>query len=108
MANKLKEGPLSLLAECYRTQQRVKVVTRHISGVRGWCTGRLQGFDKYINLVLKDVEEQYTVLVSANRTIVGKDGKEKLRQGRRQEHRKRKLGQIFVLGSAVVTVSKAC
>eukprot|EP00959_Pyramimonas_sp_CCMP1952_P391808 8210921-Pyramimonas_sp.AAC.1 len=59
-----------------------------------------------MNLVLKDVEEEYTVLVSASRTIVGKDGKEKVRQGRRQDHRKRRLGQIFVLGSAVVTVNQ--
>jgi small nuclear ribonucleoprotein (snRNP)-like protein len=107
LTSKFKEGPLSLLLKWYQTHERVRVVTRHQSGVRGWCTGSLQAFDKYMNLVLKNVQEEYTVLLNVEREIVGKDGKTRVRRGRRQDHRKRTLGQIFILGSAIVMISKA-
>jgi small nuclear ribonucleoprotein (snRNP)-like protein len=39
------------------------VVTRHRSGVRGVATGFLTAFDRHMNLIMRDVHEEYTVLV---------------------------------------------
>ncbi|MCO5584457.1 hypothetical protein L7F22_038385 [Adiantum nelumboides] len=61
IAEKLKQGPLSLLVECYQRKLRIKVWTRHTHGVRGTLTGSLIAFDKHINLVLRDIDEEYSV-----------------------------------------------
>ncbi|MCO5569399.1 hypothetical protein L7F22_023111 [Adiantum nelumboides] len=61
IAEKSKQGPLSLLAECYQCKLRIKVWTRHTHGVRGTLTGSLIAFDKHINLVLRDIDEEYSV-----------------------------------------------
>jgi small nuclear ribonucleoprotein (snRNP)-like protein len=92
------EGPLSLLHTWYSQRSSVRVVTRHSRGVRGVAIGTLVAFDKHTNLVLKDVEEQYTVLLP-----VLKDGG---RRGRRQERRQRRLKQVLICGSSVVLVSR--
>jgi small nuclear ribonucleoprotein (snRNP)-like protein len=60
-------GPLAVLATWHAAQQRIYVVTRHASGVRGRAVGTLVGYDKYLNLLLKDVEETYTVIVKVQR-----------------------------------------
>ena len=39
ITEKFKEGPLLLLRRYYRTRVRLRVVTRHASGVRGTATG---------------------------------------------------------------------
>lgn len=60
-------GPLAVLAKWHASQQRIYVVTRHASGVRGRAVGTLVAFDKYLNLLLRDVEETYTVIVKVQR-----------------------------------------
>jgi small nuclear ribonucleoprotein (snRNP)-like protein len=60
-------GPLAVLAKWHASQQRIYVVTRHASGVRGRAIGTLVAFDKYLNLLLRDVEETYTVIVKVQR-----------------------------------------
>lgn len=57
-------------------------------------------FDKFINLVLRDVFETYTVRLPAPR--VAKNGKPRL--GWKLEQRTRSLKQVFLAGSAVVSV----
>lgn len=61
IAEKLKNGPVGLLAECYQHKLKVKVWTRHTHGVRGSLTGYLLAFDKHLNLVLRDIDEEYSV-----------------------------------------------
>ncbi|KAH8944478.1 hypothetical protein BDL97_13G112800 [Sphagnum fallax] len=61
MAEKLKDGPLGLLVECYEKRGRVLVWTRHAHGIRGTLVGFLLAVDKHFNMVLQDVDEQYTV-----------------------------------------------
>lgn len=63
ITEKFKEGPLLLLRRYYSTSVRLQVVTRHASGVRGTAVGYLHGFDKFMNLVLMNVDETYTVMV---------------------------------------------
>ncbi|KAH7294044.1 hypothetical protein KP509_28G054000 [Ceratopteris richardii] len=61
IAEKAKEGPIGLLAECYQKKSKVKVWTRHTHGVRGTLTGFIIAFDKHLNLVLRDIDEEYSV-----------------------------------------------
>lgn len=98
IVGQFQEGPLSLLHGWYSQRSSVRVVTRHSRGIRGVAIGTLVAFDKHTNLVLKDVEEQYTVLIP-----IVKDGD---RRGRRQERRQRRLKQVLICGSSVVLVSQ--
>lgn len=41
----------------------MKVITRHGRGVRGVAVGFLTAYDRFMNVVLRDVQESYTVLV---------------------------------------------
>jgi small nuclear ribonucleoprotein (snRNP)-like protein len=88
-----------VLYTLYRTKASIRVVTRHSRGIRGVSTGSLLAFDKHMNLVMKDVEEKYTVLVP----FVN----DKSRSVRRLEHRQRRLKLVFIYGSSIVMISKA-
>jgi small nuclear ribonucleoprotein (snRNP)-like protein len=149
-------GPISMLARCVGARApaaaagaaaqpqppppppppppRVAVVTRHATGVRGRAVGTLVAFDMYMNLVMADVEETYTVVVRRPRGggLAGGSGGDasssapantnnnpntkpaeqeeggseaRVRYRRRQETRTRRLGQVFVRGDSLVSVS---
>lgn len=66
------------------------------------ATGTLVAFDKHMNLVLRDVQETYTVLLRIERTTHSG----RTRRCRKQEQRQRKLKQVFVAGNSVVLVSR--
>lgn len=68
LVERVQEGPLTLLKRCLLERRSVRVVTRHAHGVRGVAVGTLRAFDKYLNMVLRDVEERYTVLLCEPRT----------------------------------------
>ncbi|KAK3255680.1 hypothetical protein CYMTET_35155 [Cymbomonas tetramitiformis] len=106
LAAKSQTGPLKVLYDCYKAQKKVFVVTRHLRGVRGNCVGQLIAFDKYMNLILKDVDEKYTALISIERKVRDSEGKEHVRYARRQDHRSRHLGQIFIRGASIVLISQ--
>ncbi|GIL75278.1 hypothetical protein Vretimale_7975 [Volvox reticuliferus] len=56
-------GPLDVLRRWHAAAARVSVTTRHATGVRGRATGVLTAYDRFMNLVLRDVNECYTVPV---------------------------------------------
>ena len=60
-------GPLTLLKRAYDSKSKIKVLTRHARGVRGSAVGTLCGFDVFMNLILRDVVEEYTVRVPVTR-----------------------------------------
>ncbi|CAK9202709.1 unnamed protein product [Sphagnum troendelagicum] len=74
MAEKLKDGPLGLLVECYEKRGRVLVWTRHAHGIRGTLVGFLLAVDKHFNMVLQDVDEQYTVRRQVPRLVRKRGG----------------------------------
>lgn len=134
IADKLQHGPLSLLVDCYRRRGRVQVWTRHTRGPRGVLTGYLQALDKHMNLVLRDVDEEYTVRLRVPRLVRvrlragarqgagdgvstegGVEQKEKASPGEfemqlklfpKLEHRRRHLQQIFLRGDSIIMVRK--
>jgi small nuclear ribonucleoprotein (snRNP)-like protein len=120
-------GPLALLKRAYDSKSQVMVVTRHARGVRGAAVGTLAGFDVFMNLILKDVVEEYRVRVPVTRerppkrgggdggaTADERDGegeeaekapRRRLRHGYRLESRTRSLRLVFLRGDSVVLVS---
>ncbi|GBG85701.1 hypothetical protein CBR_g40430 [Chara braunii] len=69
IADKMKGGPLEMLARCYSDKGRVQVWTRHAKGIRGSCIGFLEAVDKHMDMVLRDVDETYHVLTHVPRTV---------------------------------------
>ena len=119
-----EKGPLALLKRAYDSKAKVKVLTRHARGVRGSAVGTLAGFDVFMNLILKDVVEEYRVRVPVTRerppkkgggggAAAGGEAKEeeaprRLRHGYRLESRTRSLRLVFLRGNSVVLVSSSC
>ncbi|XP_071943796.1 uncharacterized protein [Antedon mediterranea] len=54
-------GHMEVLHECLQKRIRVRVVTRSFKGIRGVCIGYIEAFDKFFNLVLRDVDEIYRI-----------------------------------------------
>lgn len=104
------EGPLRVLRDARMQRLRVRIVTRHASGVRGTCDAYVVAFDKFANMVLTDVEERYTVKTKrvVEKTRVNeKSGEETttLRIAPKLDHRTRRINQVFMRGEQVVSVS---
>ena len=113
-------GPLSLLLKAMTTRRRIRVVTRHASGVRGTAVAYLLAFDKYMNLILQDVTETYTVRLMRRREVGMSNGMSMsngngngMGTGSRTrcapvlEHRRRHVQQVFLRGEQIVLVSMA-
>lgn len=66
LAQSFSEGPNSVLKQCMEKKVKIRVITGTAqNGIRGSCVGYLQGFDKYMNLFLSDVEETYSTIATA-------------------------------------------
>lgn len=124
-------GPFAVLAKWHAAGQRIYVVTRHTSGVRGRAVGTLVAFDKFMNVLLRDVDESYTVIVKVprvkqqaaqgNQAETAQPGHEQHQQQqqqgasvpartrtrwcRKQQHRHRQLDQILLRGDNIVLIS---
>ena len=94
----VKPGPVRMLVGFIGT--RVRVVTKHARGIRGEATGTLVAFDKFVNVVLRDVEEKYNV-----RLLVEKSPGGGMRP--KLDQRKRSLPLVMIKGDSLVTVSRA-
>lgn len=62
-------GPLNVIATAVHEKRRVRIVTRHRRGVRGSMIGLVLLFDDHLNMVLRDVDEEYTVRLIRGRKI---------------------------------------
>ncbi|OWR48943.1 U7 snRNA-associated Sm-like protein LSm11 [Danaus plexippus] len=63
------QGPLAALRDCVDLELRIKVITRHATGVRGELYGTLVAFDKQWNLALRDVVEVWRRKAPGKRKI---------------------------------------
>ena len=59
------EGPIGALGKLVK--RRVRVVTRHESGLRGWCEGQLLLCDRRFDLLLADAVEHFVTESPADR-----------------------------------------
>lgn len=59
IVQRVRKGPLMLLRRAYQGARKVDVVTRHARGVKGVLRAEVHGFDKFMNLLLADVEEWF-------------------------------------------------
>lgn len=100
-----EKGPLSLLARAMEERRRVRVRTRHASGVRGEAVAYVKAFDRHLNLILADVTETSSTRARIERRA-GASGEEgKTKNARKLVWRTRRLAQIFVRGEQVVLVA---
>ena len=53
-------GPYSLLYDALVNQQRIRILVRYVNSIRGTLTGYVTAFDQHMNLLLRDVDEQYS------------------------------------------------
>lgn len=93
----VKPGPLRLLAGWLG--QRVRVMTRHARGPRGLLHGTLIAYDKFMNLVLRDVEETYSVQIKVKQASG--------RVGMKLDKRHRSLPLVMMKGDSLAVVSLA-
>ena len=93
------EGPVTVLEKGMKSKSKVLVVTRHKNGIRGVCSGYIEAFDKHHNIVLRDVDEQYTVLHRLPSEKEEGTWKKKLK------YYKRHIPQVLIRGESIVLVS---
>lgn len=119
-------GPLRRL-EHFR-KQRIRIVIRYVNAIRGELYGILIVFDKHMNMILRDVEEIYSMRpISVNgehsnvemekyrrtklRATVSEDDSNissTIEGGRREWYgRKRRMKHLLVRGDNVVSISLA-
>eukprot|EP01114_Cavostelium_apophysatum_P003458 TRINITY_DN13355_c0_g1_i1.p1 TRINITY_DN13355_c0_g1~~TRINITY_DN13355_c0_g1_i1.p1 ORF type:complete len:296 (-),score=24.68 TRINITY_DN13355_c0_g1_i1:212-1099(-) len=96
MTEKFSEGPLSLLKRCMEEKCRIRVAIRRVNTIRGYCVGNLQAFDKHMNMVLRNVEEDYEIHEFANETSTKKELVKK----------QRRVKLLLIKGDNVVWVSR--
>jgi small nuclear ribonucleoprotein (snRNP)-like protein len=118
MAAPFEVGPLSVLYKCMTERKRARVVMRYVNCIRGTMTGHVVGFDKHMNLLLRDVDEVYTPLwvdqecddpksnaeIELERRIHGASGSD---GDELWTLRQRHLKQIMVRGDNIVSVYRA-
>ncbi len=96
-------GPLSVLVKAFDEGRRIRVATRHRSGIRGVAVAYLKAFDVYMNMVLQDVHEAYTVRLRRSADDPRRPGRTRVTY--KLESRRRHLNQVFLRGEQVVTIA---
>jgi small nuclear ribonucleoprotein (snRNP)-like protein len=106
-------GPLARLHHFRR--QRVRIVIRYVNAIRGILTGILVAFDKHMNMILRDVEEIYSMRPSdSGRSNIETELDRRQKLAGQIAHckgewfgRKRRMKHLLVRGDSVVLISKA-
>ena len=96
-------GPLSVLVRAFDEGRRIRVATRHRSGIRGVAVAYLKAFDVYMNMVLQDVHEAYTVRLRHSVVDPKRPGRTRVKY--KLESRRRHMNQVFLRGEQVVTIA---
>lgn len=91
-------APISLLKQFIVEKQRIRVVLRRRSGLRGSIDGFIRCFDRYYNLLLYDCDEEYLLNKQRSRSMI----KGKFVNQYQVLHRH--LVQVMVRGDNIVMV----
>ena len=101
--SRARGGPLSVLVKAFDEGRRVRVATRHRTGIRGVATAYVKAFDVYMNMVLQDVQETYSVRLRHTVEDPKRPGRTRVKYA--LEQRSRHMNQVFLRGEQVVTVA---
>lgn len=103
-----KEGPLKLLVTCFAEKSKVKVYVRNAKGLRGSCTGTIFAFDKQMNLILKNVNEEYieTEVHFKKQTLPDGTRKKRKRKTFVEVKKQRFISQLFIKGDSIVSICR--
>jgi len=63
VASCFSNGPMSVLYRSYMNKSNVRIRTRAIDGDRGTIVGKLEAFDKHMNMILRNAEEEFFVKI---------------------------------------------
>lgn len=110
-------GPLAVLRECVTSQIRIKVITRSMNGIRGYCEAFVVAFDRHWNLALKDIREVWTRKKKSKVPAVGSSGTRVestpaagrtvlvLKSSKKDELLERHVPQLLLRGEHVAVIS---
>ena len=101
--SRARGGPLSVLVKAFDEGRRVRVATRHRTGIRGVATAYVKAFDVYMNMVLQDVQETYSVRLRHTVEDPKRPGRTRVKYA--LSSRSRHMNQVFLRGEQVVTVA---
>ena len=94
-------GPLSLLRKL--RHRRVRIVALRPHGAIGWIEGRLELFDRHLNLVVRHVTERYLESSEGDAEAQG-GGRQDTRQPPRSGWQRRSSPLVLLRGESVVSV----
>ena len=69
----MKDGSMVFLEKLLLSKKRIRVYTKRLNGIRGYCDGFMKAFDKHFNLILNDVDEKYGRLEIQNIDLLEKE-----------------------------------
>ncbi|KAF2075308.1 hypothetical protein CYY_003385 [Polysphondylium violaceum] len=103
ISSKFTDGPLNVLKKALEMKKRIKIIIRGVKSIRGYCVGYIVAFDKHWNIILRDVEEEYTIVQYIDNNIPAASIDEKPTT-KVYKQIKKHYGQLFIKGDTIVSV----
>ena len=92
-----------------KDKRRVKVLIRRLAGSRGCITGYVRSFDKHLNMLLADCDEEYVPIraLAKRRDVSGVFDYTESQSKKRRVVFRRFLAQVMVRGDNIILVCRS-